>query len=110
MKIVPMADRLILKVDAFEEVTAGGIVLPEMYANDLTVKSHTATVVAVGEGRTIKQDDGTDLVIPVEYKPGDRVVYSKYSGTKLQDEYEGHILLKEIDVLAVIEEVPNESN
>lgn len=106
MKIVPIADRLILKVDEFEEVTAGGIVLPEMYVNDLTVKSHTATVVAVGEGRTT--EDG--VLIPIEYKPGDRVVYSKYSGTKLQDGYEGHILLKEIDVLAVIEEVPNESH
>ena len=61
MKIVPIADRLILKVDEFEEVTAGGIVLPDMYKDDLTVKSHTATVVAVGEGRTVKQEVGTDL-------------------------------------------------
>jgi chaperonin GroES len=107
MKIVPLADRLIIKTDKFEEVTAGGIVLPDMSKDDLTVKYHTATVVAVGEGRTLP-DSGT--VVPVEARPGDRVVYSKFSGTKLKDEYEGHLLLKEVDILAIIEEVPNESN
>lgn len=103
MKIVPLADRLIIKIDEFSETTAGGIILPDMSKDDLTVKYHTATVVAVGEGRTTPEN----VVVPVEAKPGDRVVYSKFSGTKLKDEYEGHLLLKEIDILAILEEVPN---
>ena len=105
MKIVPLADRLIIKIDEFEERTPGGIILPDAYKDDLTVKYHTGTVVAVGEGRTTPEG----VTVPIEAKPGDTVVYAKYSGTKLKEEYEGHLLLKEVDVLAILEEVSNES-
>lgn len=98
--MIPLDDRLIIKMDPFEEKTAGGIVLPDLYQNDMTVKWHTATVVSVGQGRTTPEN----VVVPIEVGPGDRVLYNKYSGTKLKDDYEGCLLLDTKDVLCKIEE------
>lgn len=105
MKIDPIGNRLIIRLDEFKEKTAGGIVLPEIVQNNLTEKFHTATVVAVGEGRTVKDSDGNETIIPLEVKPGDRVVYNKFSGTSLKDEYEGCIILESEHILAILEEV-----
>ena len=115
-KIKPLADRLIIKVDdtsalytnAFSgplNLTAGGIAIPEILNGDLTNKYSFGTVVEVGEGRTTPEG----VVVPIEMVPGDRVVYSKFSGTKLKDQYIDHLLLKEVDILAILEEVNVES-
>ncbi len=92
MNLEPMADRVILKPIEREEVTKGGIVLPD------TVKERPqeGEVVAVGPGRL--SEDGKR--IPLEVKKGDRVIYSKFAGTELKYEDEDYLVLRESDILA----------
>ena len=95
MKLKPLGDRIVVKAAEKEEMTKGGLVLPD------TVKENPVEgeVVAVGTGRVL--DNGSRQ--PMEVKVGDRVIYSKYSGTEVKVEEETYLVIGERDVLAVVE-------
>lgn len=97
MKLNPLEDRVVLKAIEEETTTPSGIVIPGKDKE----KPQQAEVVAVGPGR--KNDDGE--VVPMTVKVGDKVVYSKYSGTevKISDD-ETYTIVKESDILATIED------
>ena len=92
--VKPLGDRVFLKVQAAEEKTAGGILLPDTAKE----KPQIGEVVSVGAGS--KKDDGS--LIPVEVKVGDKVLYSKYAGTDLKLGGEEYVLLAEKDILATV--------
>lgn len=94
MKLVPLGDRVVLKQLAAEETTKSGIVLPGQNKE----KPQQAEVVAVGPGGVV---DGKE--IKMEVKVGDQVVYSKYAGSEIKLEDEEYIIVKQNDILAVIE-------
>ena len=95
MKIRPLSDRIVVKRTKEEEKTKGGIIIPDT-AKEKPVEG---SVVAVGTGKVLK--DGKKR--PVDVKVGDRILFGKYSGTEVKIEGEEHVLLREEDVLAVIE-------
>ena len=95
MKIRPLGDRIVVKRLAAEEKTKGGIIIPDT-AKEKPVE---AQVVAVGAGKVLK--DGK--VRPPAVKPGDRVLFGKYSGNEIKLDGEEHVVLHEEDLLAVIE-------
>ena len=94
MKIQPLADRIVLKVLDAKEVTKGGIVLPDTAQE----KPQEAEVISVGKGRV--SDDGK--VIAPEVKPGDKVLFGKYSGTEITIDGNEYLILKEEDILAIV--------
>ena len=94
MKIRPLADRLVVKRTQEEEKTKGGIIIPDSAKE----KPLEATVVAVGSGKSLKNGK----VHPLEVKAGDRVLFGKYTGTEVKVDGEDLVLLREEDVLAVI--------
>jgi chaperonin GroES len=96
MKLRPLADRLIVEPQEQEEVTASGIVLPETAKE----KPQRGTVVAAGPGRYGDDDER----LPMDVKEGDIVLFAKYAGTEVKIENKKYLILKESDVLAVIEE------
>ncbi|HWO41088.1 MAG TPA: co-chaperone GroES [Candidatus Eisenbacteria bacterium] len=93
-KIRPLHDRVIVKRIEEEEKTKGGIIIPDTAKE----KPQEGRVVAVGPG---KQDDGK--VIPLGVKAGDKVLFGKYSGTEIKLDGEEHLILREDDILGVIE-------
>jgi chaperonin GroES len=95
MKIRPLHDRLIVKRLEEEGKTKGGIIIPDT-AKEKPVEGK---VIAVGEGR-IKKDGKK---IPMEVKKGDRILFAKYAGTEVKIDGEEHLMMKEDDVLAIIE-------
>ena len=94
MKLVPLGDRVVIKQLVAEETTKSGIVLP----GQAKEKPQQAEVVAVGPGGVI---DGKEVTMQV--KVGDKVIYSKYSGTEVSLEEDDLIIVKQSDILAVIE-------
>ena len=94
MKLVPLGDRVVLKQLAAEETTKSGIVLPGQNKE----KPQQAEVVAVGPGGVV---DGKE--IKMEVKVGDQVVYSKYAGGEIKLDDEEYIIVKQNDILAVIQ-------
>jgi chaperonin GroES len=92
VKLEPLADRMVVRPIAREEVTKGGIVLPDTAKE----KPQEGEVLAVGPGRM--SDDG--VRIPMDIKKGDVVLYSKYGGTEIKVEDEELIILRESDILA----------
>ncbi|MBD5545648.1 MAG: co-chaperone GroES [Lachnospiraceae bacterium] len=94
MKLVPLGDRVVLKQLAAEETTKSGIVLPGQGKE----KPQQAEVVAVGPGGVV---DGKE--VKMEVKTGDKVIYSKYSGTDVELDDETFIVVRQNDILAVIE-------
>ena len=94
MKLVPLGDRVVLKQLAAEETTKSGIVLPGQNKE----KPQQAEVVAVGPGGVV---DGKE--IKMEVKVGDQVVYSKYAGSEIKLDDEEYIIVKQNDILAVIQ-------
>lgn len=90
----PLGDRVIVKLTEMEETTKSGIVLPSAAKE----KSSIAEVVAVGPGGTI---DGKQVTMTL--KVGDKVVCSKYAGTEIKYEGTEYTILKESDVLAIVE-------
>lgn len=94
MKLVPLADRVVLKQMEAETTTASGIVLPGQEKE----KPQQAEVIAVGPGGMV---DGKEVVMTV--KKGDHVIYSKYAGTevKISDEEE-YVIVKQSDILAIV--------
>ncbi len=92
VKLQPLADRLVVKPIEREEVTKGGIVLPDTAKE----KPQEGEVLAVGPGRL--SDDGKRIAM--EVKVGDRVIYAKYGGTEIKIEDEELVILRESDILA----------
>ncbi|MFZ5989867.1 MAG: co-chaperone GroES [Bacillota bacterium] len=94
MKIRPLADRVVVKMVESEETTKSGIVLP----GSAKEKPQVAEVVAVGPGTVV---DGKE--IKMEVKVGDRVIMSKYSGTEVKFDGQEYTILKQGDILAVVD-------
>ncbi len=95
MRIKPLHDRIIVKRLEEEEKTKGGIIIPDTAKE----KPIEGKVIAVGDGKI--KEDGTK--IPMEVKKGDRILFAKYAGTEVKIEGEEHLMMKEDDVLAIIE-------
>ena len=91
--VVPLADRVIVKPLVREEITKGGIVLPDT----VTEKPQEGEVVAVGPGKL--NDDGSKR-IALDVKKGDRVIYAKYAGTEWKFEDVDYLILRESDIQA----------
>ncbi|MCH5344058.1 MAG: co-chaperone GroES [Acetatifactor sp.] len=94
MKLVPLGDRVVLKQLEAEETTKSGIVLPGQNKE----KPQQAEVIAVGPGGMM---DGKEIKMQV--KVGDQVIFSKYSGNEVKIDDEEYIIVKQNDILAVIE-------
>jgi len=94
MNIKPLGDRIIIRVVEMEETTKSGIVLP----GTAKEKPMQGEVLAVGSGEMV---DGKK--IPLELKVGDKVIYSKYAGTEVKMDGNEYLILRQNDVLAVIE-------
>ena len=94
MTIKPLADRVVIKMTEAEETTKGGIILTAAAQE----KPQVAEVVAVGPGGVV---DGKE--VKMEVKVGDQVIYSKYAGTEVKLDDEEYIVVKQNDILAVIE-------
>ena len=95
MKIRPLHDRLIVKRVESEQKTKGGILIPDTAKE----KPQEGKVIAVGKGK--RTDEGE--LLPLEVHKGDRVLFSKYSGSEINLEGEEHLIIREDDVLAVLE-------
>ena len=94
MKLVPLGDRVVLKQLEAEETTKSGIVLP----GQAQEKPQQAEVIAVGPGGMV---DGKEVTMQV--KPGDKVIYSKYAGNEVKLEGEEFIIVRQNDILAIVE-------
>ncbi|SHI40190.1 co-chaperone GroES [Lutispora thermophila] len=94
MNIKPLGDRVVIKVLENEETTKSGIVLP----GTAKEKPMQGEVLAVGSGELV---DGKR--VPLELKVGDRVIYSKYAGTEVKVDGEEYLILRQNDVLAIVE-------
>jgi chaperonin GroES len=95
MKIRPLQDRVIVKRLPEEEKTKGGIIIPDSAKE----KPQQGEVVAVGRGKV--GDDGK--LIKLDVKKGDRILFSKYGGTEVKIEGEEHLIMREDDILGIIE-------
>ena len=95
MKIRPLQDRVIVKRVVEEEKTKGGIIIPDAAKE----KPQEGKVIAVGKGKV--GDDGK--LIPLDVKAGDRILFGKYSGTEVKVDGEEHLIMREDDILGVIE-------
>ncbi|ALX49124.1 co-chaperone GroES [Lentibacillus amyloliquefaciens] len=93
--IKPLGDRVVIELVEQEETTASGIVLPDSAQE----KPQEGSVVAVGSGRTA--DNGEKVAL--EVKEGDRVIYSKFAGTEVNYSGKEYLILRESDILAVVE-------
>jgi chaperonin GroES len=96
IKLKPLGNRVVVEPVEQEEVTAGGIVLPETAKE----KPQKGMVLSVGPG---ERDDDGDF-IPMEVKEGDTVLFAKYSGTEIKVEGKKLLILRESDLLAIVEE------
>jgi len=90
MKVKPLADRVIVKLEKNEAKTAGGIIIPDTAQE----KTQQGVVVAVGPG-TEKEK--------ITVKNGDKVMYDKYAGTQVKIDGEEHLILKMADIVAIVE-------
>ncbi len=95
MKIRPLQDRVIVKRIEEEEKTKGGIIIPDTAKE----KPQEGRVIAVGTGKIT--EDGK--VIPLDVKEGDRILFGKYAGTEIKIEGEEHLIMREEDILGIIE-------
>ena len=92
MNVKPLADRVIVKALEAEQVTSGGIIIPD----NAKEKPQKGEVIAVGEG---KYENGTK--VPMSLKAGDKVLYGKYSGTEVKVDNVDYLIMRESDVLAI---------
>ena len=95
MKIRPLHDRVIVKRNDAETKTASGIIIPDTAKE----KPQEGEIVAAGSG--IRKDDGS--LIPLDVKKGDKVLFGKYAGTEIKIDGEELLMMKEDDILGVIE-------
>ena len=94
MNLKPLGDRVVIKALIAEETTKSGIIIP----GQAKEKPQQAEVVAVGPGGVV---DGKEVTMQV--KPGDKVIYSKYSGTEVKIDSEEYTIVRQSDILAVVE-------
>ena len=94
MKLVPLGDRVVIKQLVAEETTKSGIVIPGQNKE----KPQQAEVIAVGPGGMVEGKE-----VKMEVKVGDKVIYSKYSGTEVKLDDDEVIIVKQSDILAIIE-------
>ena len=94
MKVRPLHDRLLVKRLEEEEKTKGGIIIPDTAKE----KPQEGRVIAVGGGKV--NDDGK--TVPMDVKKGDRILFSKYSGTEVNLDGEEHLIIREDDVLGIL--------
>ncbi|MBO5731184.1 MAG: co-chaperone GroES [Treponema sp.] len=87
MKVIPLADRVLVKTEKTESKTASGIIIPDTAQE----KTQIAVVIAVGDDKE-----------KIKVKDGDRIMYDKYSGTNIKIEGEDHLILKADDIIAII--------
>jgi chaperonin GroES len=95
MKLQPLNDRIVVKRTEEEEVSKGGIIIPDTAKE----KPIQGKVLAVGTGKVL--DDGSKM--PLDVKKGDTVLFSKYAGSEVNIESEELLIMREDDVLAVVE-------
>ncbi len=95
MKLKPLADRVVLKMTEAEETTKSGIIL----TGAAKEKPSIAEVIEVGPGGNV---DGKEVIMTV--KPGDKVITSKYSGTEVKCGGEEYVVVRQGDILAIVEE------
>lgn len=95
LKFRPLHDRVVVKRIDAEEKSKGGIIIPDTAKE----KPQEGKVVAVGKGK--KTDEGK--LIPLDVKAGDKVLFGKYSGSEVRIEGEEHLILREDDILGVLE-------
>lgn len=96
MKIKPLQDRLVIKRIEEEEKTKGGIIIPDSAKE----KPQEGRVVAVGDGKMLESGQKAPLTVKV----GDKILFGKYSGTEIKIDGEEHLILREDDVLAIVED------
>ena len=94
MKLIPIADRVVIKMAEAEETTKSGIIL----TGAAKEKPQTAEVIAVGPGGNV---DSKDIVMTV--KVGDKVITGKYSGTEIKLDGEEYVIVRQGDILAIVE-------
>ena len=95
MKIRPLQDRVIVRRLEEEEKTEGGIIIPDTAKE----KPMEGRVIAVGKGKVLEGGK----VVPLDVKAGDRVLFSKYAGTEVKLEGEEHLIMREDDILGIVE-------
>jgi chaperonin GroES len=95
MKIRPLQDRVIVRRLEEEEQTEGGIIIPDTAKE----KPMEGRVIAVGKGKVLEGGK----VVPLDVKKGDRVLFSKYAGTEVKLEGEEHLIMREDDILGIVE-------
>jgi chaperonin GroES len=95
MKVKPLHDRVIVKRVEEEEKTKGGIIIPDT-AKEKPVEG---LILAVGDGKVA--DDGKKIAL--EVKAGDKVLFGKYAGTEIQIDGEEHLIMREDDIIAIVE-------
>jgi chaperonin GroES len=88
MKLQPIGDRILLKVEAAETKTAGGLIIPDTAQE----KTQTGKVIAVGDDKDA-----------IKVKKGDRVMYDKYAGTSVKIDGDDHLIVKMQDIIAIVE-------
>ena len=88
MKVKPLADRVMVKLEKNEAKTAGGIIIPDTAQE----KTQQGVVVEVGDDKDV-----------IKVKPGQKVMYDKYAGTQVKVDGEDHLILKMADIIAVVE-------
>jgi chaperonin GroES len=98
VNLKPLGDRVVIEHVEQQEKTTGGVFLPDTAKE----KPQEGVVRAVGTGRVT--DDGKTL--PMSVKPGDRVIYSKYSGSEVKVDGTEYLIVSEKDVLAIVDKVP----
>ena len=94
LKLKPLADRVVVEAAPAEEMSSGGIILPDTAQE----KPQQGTVVAVGPGKII--DSGNEVAMSV--KKGDKILYGKYSGTEFAFEGTEYLIMRESDILAIL--------
>jgi chaperonin GroES len=95
MKMRPLHDRVIVKRMEGEEKTKGGIIIPDT-AKEKPVEGK---VIAVGSGKVLENGKK----VPLQIKEGDRILFGKYSGTEVKIDGEEHLIMREDDVIAIVE-------
>jgi len=96
MKVKPLQDRLVVKRIEEEEKTKGGIIIPDAAKE----KPQEGRVVAIGDGKVLESGQRVALSVKV----GDKILFGKYSGTEIKIDGNEHLILREDDVLAIIED------
>ena len=98
MNLKPLGDRVVIEHVEQQEKTLGGVFLPDTAKE----KPQEGVIRAIGVGRTL--DNGT--TVPMSVKVGDRVIYSKYSGSEVKVDGKEYLIVSEKDVLAIVDKVP----